>query len=173
MFDRWLIYPMTKLKVLVLSFPDFVDIPNFSFQNQIFTKLVEFLITKNYSKFNISCTLGLNIMNATLQCIPTHWGLFNGTNISCSNSNINFDFARIYILPTYMFVFLTYTSSILLRLMPQILFQTCPMFLKRKLCKMVHLPTCALFSQTSKISDLHLGEWIFITFEALIKYFHK
>jgi hypothetical protein len=67
-------------------------------------------------------------------------------------------FAIIYILPTYMFVFLTYTSSILLRLIPQLLFQTCPMFFKRTLCKMANVPTCALFSQTSKISNLHLGE---------------
>jgi hypothetical protein len=58
---------------------------------------------------------------------------------------------EIYILPTRMFVFLTYTSSILLRLIPQLLFQTCPMFLKRKLCKMANVPTCALFFTNLKI----------------------
>lgn len=143
MFGHWLVYPVTKLKVLVLSFPDFMDISNFSFQNH-FYNFSSISNNKNYFKFNISCTLGLNIMKQ-LQCIPTHWELFNGTNISCSKSNIKFDFARIYILPTYMFVFLTYTSSILLRLIPQLLFQTSPMFLKRKLCKMADVPTCALF----------------------------
>jgi hypothetical protein len=47
---------------------------------------------------------GSNIMEP-FQCILAHWGFFNGINFSCSKSNINFDFAKIYILPTYMFLF--------------------------------------------------------------------